>query len=134
MLQFNEDFSYEDAIDLLEQHNRKGTSLYQLTNGSIDERSLMESFLWETRIRMAKLHKLEDFKEQIINDLSENFGAPCSYSPIENYMLEQGCCWDCGGNIPDNECWRRYIERKFTKFFKEIDHDDKGDSPVYGVF
>ena len=55
---------------------------------------------------------LREFNNKIYDLLSDTFGCPCNFSPLDEYMLENGGCDDCCGAISDEECWHRYIQTK----------------------
>ena len=52
--------------------------------------------------------------DDICAELAELYGSPCNFSPQDEYMLENGKCEDCCGDIPDSECWKRYFDIKFN--------------------
>ena len=52
--------------------------------------------------------------DKVCTELAELYGSPCNYSPQDEYMLENGSCEDCCGEISDKECWFRYFHRKFN--------------------
>ena len=58
--------------------------------------------------------------DDICNELAELYGSPCNFSPQDEYMLENGKCEDCCGDIPDKECWKRYFDTKFNTDAGEI--------------
>lgn len=72
----------------------------------------MKEALELIRAYKAENAALREFNDKIYDVLSEQFGCPCTYSLIDEYMLENGGCDDCGGAIPDKECWNRYIQTK----------------------
>ena len=55
---------------------------------------------------------MEDKIKAICAELAEMFGSPCNFTPPDEFMLDNGCCEDCCGEIPDEECWERYFETK----------------------
>ena len=74
-------------------------------------------------IEEAIKHCLEvaDAQEEVIKSrkicevLAEQFDSPCNFSPIDEYMLKNGCCEDCcDGDIPNVECWSRYLQTKIV--------------------
>lgn len=72
-----------------------------------DNRQLAE---WLEELR-ARRH----YMEKICEVLAEQFDSPCNFSPIDEYMLKNGCCEDCcGGDIPNVECWSRYLQTKIV--------------------
>lgn len=89
------------------------TELKELKNsiGAVKLNNMKEA-LELIRAYKAENAALREFNDKIYDVLSEQFGCPCTYSLIDEYMLENGGCDDCGGAIPDKECWSRYIQTK----------------------
>ena len=50
--------------------------------------------------------------EKICAELAKQFDNPCNFSPTDEYMLENGCCNDCHGDIAAKECWQRFFNAK----------------------
>ena len=56
---------------------------------------------------------LREFNDKIYDVLAKQFGSPCSCNyAVDEYMRKNGSCDDCGVEIPDKECWSRYIQTK----------------------
>jgi len=72
----------------------------------------MKEALELIRAYKAENATLREFNDKIYDVLSEQFGCPCNFSLIDEYMLKNGGCDDCGGAIPDKEFWSRYIQTK----------------------
>ena len=64
---------------------------------------------WLTELKARRL-----LMDKVCTELAELYGSPCNYSPQDKYMLENGSCEDCCGEISDKECWFRYFHRKFN--------------------
>ena len=64
---------------------------------------------WLEELRARRL-----LMDKVCGELAELYGSPCNYSPQDEYMLENGSCEDCCGEISDKECWFRYFHRKFN--------------------
>ena len=64
---------------------------------------------WLMELRARRL-----LMDKVCTELAELYGSPCNYSPQDEYMLENGSCEDCCGEISDKECWFRYFHRKFN--------------------
>lgn len=83
----------------------------QLEDPRIDcitfQNSELSAWLQELRAR-------RHYMEKIFEVLAEQLGCPCNFSPIDEYMLESGGCEDCCGEIPDKECWSRYLQTKIV--------------------
>ena len=62
---------------------------------------------------VLRICEQENYINAIYEELSELFGSPCNFSPMDDYMLENGGCDDCCGDIADKECWSRYFQTKF---------------------
>lgn len=71
-----------------------------------DHRQLAE---WLEELKARRL-----LMDKVCGELAELYGSPCNYSPQDEYMLENGSCEDCCGEISDKECWFRYFHRKFN--------------------
>lgn len=57
--------------------------------------------------------------EKICIELSELFGCPCNFSPMDEIMIEaEGCVEDCG-DVTDSECWRRYFKTKGVEYLDD---------------
>jgi hypothetical protein len=82
------------------------TELKELKNsiGAV-KLSDMKEALELIREYKAENATLREFNDKIYDVLSEQFGCPCNFSPIDE-------CDDCCGAIPDKECWSRYIQTK----------------------
>ena len=50
--------------------------------------------------------------DDICAELAQLIGIPCIFKSAEEIMLHR--CKDCGKDIPDSECWRRYFDIKFN--------------------
>jgi urease accessory protein UreH len=74
--------------------------------------SNMKEALELIRAYKAENAALREFNDKIYDLLSDTFGCPCNFSPLDEYMMENGGCDDCSGAISDEECWRRYIQTK----------------------
>jgi hypothetical protein len=74
--------------------------------------SNMKEALELIRAYKAENAALREFNDKIYDLLSDTFGCPCNFSPIDEYMMENGGCDDCNGAISNEECWRRYIQTK----------------------
>lgn len=58
----------------------------------------------------------DSYVNAIYAELAELYGSPCSnFSHQDEYMLENGKCDDCCGDISDKECWKRYLEMKLKQ-------------------
>ena len=56
---------------------------------------------------------LREFNDKIYDVLAKQFGSPCNCNyAVDEYMRKNGGCDDCGVEIPDKECWSRYIQTK----------------------
>lgn len=56
---------------------------------------------------------LRELNDKIYDVLAKQFGSPCNCSyAVDEYMRKNGSCDDCGVEIPDKECWSRYIQTK----------------------
>ena len=55
--------------------------------------------------------------DDICKELAAIFGNPCNFSPIDEFMLENGNCEDicCGDDMTDALCWKRYFETKLNQ-------------------
>lgn len=70
-----------------------------------DHRQLAE---WLTEYK-----ELKKINEKIYDVLAKQFGSPCNCNyAVDEYMRKNGGCDDCGVEIPDKECWSRYIQTK----------------------
>ena len=89
------------------------TELKELKNsiGAV-KLSNMKEALKLIREYKAENAALREFNNKIYDLLSDTFGCPCNFSPLDEYMLKNGGCDDCSGAIPDEECWSRYIQTK----------------------
>ena len=58
----------------------------------------------------AEVRETEYTIDDICNELAQLIGIPCSVSAAEGIMMHK--CDDCGDDIPDSECWKRYFEAK----------------------
>ena len=59
------------------------------------------------------LSELRELNDKIYDVLAKQFGSPCNCSyAVDEYMRKNGSCDDCGVEIPDKECWSRYIQTK----------------------
>lgn len=64
---------------------------------------------------LEELRARRHYMEKICEVLAEQFDSPCNFSPIDEYMLKNGCCKDCcGGDILNAECWSRYLQTKIV--------------------
>jgi hypothetical protein len=63
---------------------------------------------------LQELRATRHYINKICEELAELYGSPCNYSPQDEYMLENGSCEDCCGDISDKDCWARYFHRKFN--------------------
>ena len=63
---------------------------------------------------MLKIKATEPASElyAVCNELAELFGSPCDFSPIDDFMFENGDCEDCCGKLSDAQCWCRYFALK----------------------
>ncbi len=68
---------------------------------------------FENALDILKNH--ESYVNAIYAELAELYGSPCNFSPMDDYMLENGQCNNCCGDIPDKECWKRYFELKLKQ-------------------
>ena len=89
------------------------TELKELKNsiGAV-KLSNMKEALKLIREYKAENAALREFNNKIYDLLSDTFGCPCNFSPLDEYMLKNGGCDDCCGAISDEECWSRYIQAK----------------------
>jgi hypothetical protein len=82
------------------------TSKEIIKSATDNDRQLVE---WLMELKARRL-----LMDKVCGELAELYGSPCNYSPQDEYMLENGSCEDCCGEISDKECWFRYFHRKFN--------------------
>lgn len=64
---------------------------------------------------LKELKDLRKINDKIYDVLAKQFGSPCNLGyAVDEYMRRNGSCDDCGVEIPDKECWSRYIQTKLT--------------------
>lgn len=69
---------------------------------------------------LTELKELKAFITSIYQILGEHFEYPCSNEVAAELMKERSTCFDCGGEINNEECWRRF----FTTMIGEKCNDD----------
>lgn len=52
---------------------------------------------------------------EVCKELAQMFESPCDFSPIDDFMCENGDCEDCCGKLSDAECWERYFKTKLKE-------------------
>lgn len=92
------------------------TELKELRNslGAVKLSNMKEALelIREYKAENAMLRELND---KIYDVLAKQFGSPCNLNyAVDEYMRKNGGCDDCGVEIPDKECWSRYIQTKLT--------------------
>lgn len=89
-----------ELIDILD-----GLDVVSCKECAADHRQLAE---W-----LTELKDLRELNDKIYDVLAKQFGSPCNCSyAVDEYMRKNGGCDDCGIEIPDKECWSRYIQTK----------------------
>ena len=68
---------------------------------------------YETMLEFIKEQPPAYNSDDICNELVQLIGIPCSVSEAEEIMMHK--CDDCGDDIPDSECWKRYFETKLKQ-------------------
>lgn len=61
---------------------------------------------------LTELKDLRELNDKIYDVLAKQFGSPCNYYAVDEYIRKNGSCDDCGVEISDKECWHRYIQIK----------------------
>lgn len=51
--------------------------------------------------------------ENICRELGEVFGFPCNFSPMDEFMFDNGGCEDYCCDMKASDCWERYFKIKF---------------------
>lgn len=68
---FNEDFTFEDAIKVLREHNLSGKPVNKLTDGLLFERPLMLAFLDECEKKLSELSEAKKLLRLAVDDFSD---------------------------------------------------------------